>query len=139
MDKKEMGFIEKNGELVPVTLAPQELALKDKLVTHRKTDKPKNYAFRYDATSVIKRLTAAYNIRYRLYKRKIKTKKHKNPQIRDRFRAHDTICEVGLRISALKIKIVVQKLSFSSAMRALAFKLHKIYISKIIKDNNLNN
>ena len=134
MDKRDMGMIEKNGQLVPVILTPQELALNDKRVTHRKTDKPRNYAFRNDTTSVIKTLTAAYNVRYRLYKRKIRTDQHKNEKIREKFKTHRELCEVGLRIPALKIRIVIHKLTFNDAMRSLAFKLHKIYSSKIIKD-----
>ena len=135
MNKKDLGLIKKNGELVPVTLEPQELALKDLRVTHRKTDKPKNFAFRYDATRVIKKLTAAYKVRYRLYKLRIKTEQHRDVRIREKFKSHKEICEVGLKIPAFRIKIVVQNLSINKAMQSLAFKLHKTYISKIIKEN----
>ena len=133
MDKEDLGLIEKNGELVPVTLAPQELALKDKSVTHRKTDKGKKFSFRYDATSVIKKLTSSYKIQYKLKKRKFKTGEHPNPIIREKFKSQKTICEVRLKIAAFKINIVVQKPTINEAMRSLAFKLHKTYSSKITK------
>ena len=101
MDKKDLGFIKKSGELIPVLLDPQELELKDKNVTHRKKDKPKNFSFRYDAARVIQKLTTTYKVRYRLYKIKIKTDQHKNPRIRELFKSHEVICEVGAKNSSL--------------------------------------
>ena len=133
MDKNSLGFIQKFNEIVPVVLDPKDLALKDKRVSHRKSDKEKKFSFRYDATSVVKKLTSAYKIRYRLKKRIYKSEQHKDPAVRTAFRDHKNVCEVKLKIPAFKIELKIYKTSFNEAMRTLAFRLHKIYVSKIIK------